>query len=240
MRDEVQRYRMTFKCNDCQRVFKKVTSNVNLQSAPCPDCKTKNKKLKLFKVGDGPIPSTEPTTPRAVPQVFPNTIYKCKACDRVTKIYEDVGETALTACPACDSPEIQYRGKISHDVPSSSGNSIKAIDMTAEIVMQDYKISDLKSDVRPGESMAPKLDPGRQMVADNMFGNKKRQMAAIDVAKGRIVPVEGGFNMGRAVRSAMAGSLRADGIDPVARISPAHKPRVIIEAGDGVNGAKAR
>ena len=101
MRDEVQRYRMTFKCNDCQRVFKKVTSNVNLQSAPCPDCKTKNKKLKLFKVGDGPIPSTEPTTPRAVPQVFPNTIYKCKACDRVTKIYEDVGETALTACPCC-------------------------------------------------------------------------------------------------------------------------------------------
>lgn len=48
-------------------------------------------------------------------------------------------------------------------------NSVKAIDMAATIAMEDYKLTDLKDNVREGEIMAPRLAPPLQKAADNFF-----------------------------------------------------------------------
>ena len=48
--------------------------------------------------------------------------------------------------------------------------------------MTDYGMSNLKDNVRVGESMAPKLDPRKQAAADGMFGGGKRNTAGINTA----------------------------------------------------------
>jgi hypothetical protein len=47
--------------------------------------------------------------------------------------------------------------------PSQIGNKVvvKAVDETAKIVMEDYKMTDLKDNIRHGEGVAPKL-PGKR------------------------------------------------------------------------------
>lgn len=82
--------------------------------------------------------------------------------------------------------------------------TVKAIDETASVVMQDYGLTDLKDSIRPGESMAPKLPPAQQAQADGFFGGEavrkrnnlnKRQMD----------------NLGR---RAMAGAFRGMAVNP--------------------------
>lgn len=48
-------------------------------------------------------------------------------------------------------------------------NHVKAIDTTAEIVMQDHGLTDLRTDMRAGESQVPKLPPALQAQVDGMF-----------------------------------------------------------------------
>lgn len=48
---------------------------------------------------------------------------------------------------------------------------VKAVDLTAEIVMKDHNMTDLKDNIRSGEPMAPKLPGAMQAAADN-FWNK--------------------------------------------------------------------
>ena len=170
-----QKYRITFKCS-CGKVFRKITTDNALSVAACPDCKKKDKKIRFQRIGDGPVSASDlkPRDSRPVP----NTIYKCKACSAIVKVHEDVEETSLTECPACASPDIVYKGKISHEITKESANRNKAIDTTANIVMEDYKLGDLKDDVKLGESMAPRLDPKRQTMADNMFSGRNAKNPA--------------------------------------------------------------
>ena len=201
-----QRYRMTFKCS-CGHVFKKLTINPDLEAPACPVCKKADRKTKFHRLGDGPIPSSEKhadTKPKEHPT--PNTIYRCNACHAIARIFEEVGETALTSCPACDSEDIVYRGKISYDIPTGSHTKNKCVDKTAEIVMTDYGMTNLKDNVRVGENMAPKLTPRLQTAADNMFGGKSRRDLKLDTAK--------------LARQAMSGALRDSRsyVDPVAAL----------------------
>lgn len=48
-------------------------------------------------------------------------------------------------------------------------NTVKAIDMAAQIAMEDYKLTDLKDNVRQGDVMAPRLPVPLQKAADNFF-----------------------------------------------------------------------
>lgn len=50
----------------------------------------------------------------------------------------------------------------------------KAIDATAQIVMEDHRMTDLQDNLRPGDSMAPKLRPDLQAKADAMFSPRRR------------------------------------------------------------------
>ena len=58
-----------------------------------------------------------------------------------------------------------------------ANNMVKAVDFTATTVMQDYGLTDLKSSIREGESMAPKLPPHQQSRADAMFAGPQRASA---------------------------------------------------------------
>lgn len=55
--------------------------------------------------------------------------------------------------------------------PAQIGNNIRtrAIDYTAEVVMHDNNLTDLKDNIRMGETMAPKLPPAQQKQADTLF-----------------------------------------------------------------------
>jgi predicted nucleic acid-binding Zn-ribbon protein len=50
---------------------------------------------------------------------------------------------------------------------------VKAIDQTAEIVMQDYGMTDLKDNTRQGDSMAPALTPRQREMSKNFWGGSR-------------------------------------------------------------------
>lgn len=78
---------------------------------------------------------------------------------------------------------------------------VKAIDTTAQIVMEDHGLTDLKDNIRRGESMAPKLPPAQQRMADGFFGG---QNLIPDGAVNRRRQAQ----MDRLARSAIAGAFR--------------------------------
>ena len=216
---EKQRYRMTFKCG-CGNVFKKITSDPTLENPPCPECKKADKKTVFHRMGDGPVSEKESEEPKGLRKA-PNTIYKCDDCFSITKIFQEIGEDNLSECPACDSKNVVYRGHISRDISTESANRNKCVDATANIVMEDYKLGNLKDDVKIGESMAPRLEPKKQALADNMFGGGKRKL--------------GGINTAALAKRAMAGGMRDSNYrDPVAAVQPRYKPKVEIVAGDRI------
>ena len=187
------KYRMTFKCS-CGNVFRKITTNINLMSASCPECKKKRKMARFQRPGDGPVTNED-------------------------LLAEKVAEK-LRATPEWQA---SYMAKALSPTSPESKNINKAIDATADIVMQDYKIGDLPSTVKMGEPMAPKLDPRRQALADGMFSRK---------GSANFSP----RNMGAIAKTAMSGGLRDPRTyrDPVGMIKPQYKPNVNIVAGDGV------
>lgn len=55
---------------------------------------------------------------------------------------------------------------------------VKAVDATAEIVMQDHQLTDLKDGIRQGETMAPKLPVPMQKAADSFFSGRAKALGA--------------------------------------------------------------
>lgn len=150
---------------------------------------------------------------------------RCTSCGfRWTRIVSDA--KLAEPDPPCRRCKTRYETRgIDFDNPRAPANvgqnpRVNAIDQTAEIVMQDHGMTDLRSDVREGETMAPKLAPKLQAMADNMF-----------VRKGRNNPLQG-VNAGRLARQAMSGAFapqRVGGVDPVAATHEARvKPPVRI------------
>lgn len=51
----------------------------------------------------------------------------------------------------------------------NGADGVRIIDKTAEIVMQDHHLTNLKDNLRPGDIMAPRLPYRQQQAADNFF-----------------------------------------------------------------------
>lgn len=81
---------------------------------------------------------------------------------------------------------------------------VRAIDTTAEIVMQDYGMTNLQDNVRTGDMVAPKLPAAQQRMADGYFGGKAMADRA-GVGK-RQMDILG--------RRAMAGAFRVMAVNP--------------------------
>ena len=160
---------------------------------------------------------------------------RCPACGhrykRVLKAeskeaVDAIPDSALPPCPCCKTAE-RVRG-LDFNTPRApahvGGNvHVKAIDETAKIVMEDYKLGDLRSDVRPGETATPKLAPHLQAQADGFFGGRK--------AAG-LNPI-----LGRAAARALSGQARAGTPDVVGAVHKAKAmPPTKFIAGDGIKG----
>lgn len=120
---------------------------------------------------------------------------QCLRCGKpyewITKKYTDDDRPCpRKACKAAAleeqiQREVANRTKMFEEqrAPATIGDKpiVKAIDATANIVMEDHHLTDLKDNIREGEAMAPKLGVGRDMAgnpmnlqsqADNFFSGK--------------------------------------------------------------------
>lgn len=178
---ERTKYRMTFKCS-CGNIFRKITTDPDLMAPPCPKCKQSHKKTKFVRTGDGPISDSD---------LF---------AEKVARKLRETPEW-----------QQQYMAKALAPTTVESRNLNKCVDKTADIVMHDYKMTNLKDNVRPGETMAPKLAPNLQSAADGMFGGGSSQKKRL------------GIDTARIARAAMSGSLRdpRSYVDPVAALHKA-------------------
>lgn len=133
-------------------------------------------------------------------------------------------------CPQCKKAQKVRRAKFDGTAPAIGGSLVvRAVDQTAQIVMEDHKLSDLRSDVREGETMAPKLAPRLQAMADNMFTRPKRGNPAAGLF---------GLPTRAVINAAVNGRFNTpDTINPVAvQHRNRDRPPVRIVAGDGVKG----
>lgn len=121
----------------------------------------------------------------------------------------------------------------SGQAPAQIGNNHrnKAIDTTAEIVMHDHKLTDLKDSIRPGEAMAPKLPIPMQKAADNFFsggapalgtGQPMSRMAKRMQALGQ---------------RAIAGGMRDAAVAPN-QVLPKQRPATVQVANDAYRGKR--
>lgn len=117
----------------------------------CPNCG--HKWSKTFKV----IPADDPPCPSVKCAVEAATAGLALQVANLTRMLEE------------------QRG------PATIGDKIvvKAIDETARIVMEDQHHTDLKDNIRRGESMAPKLPPAVQQAADEFFKKGAAQGARV-------------------------------------------------------------
>ena len=152
-------------------------------------------------------------------------VLRCRSCKHKYKRIvaadseEDVADIPDPPCPKCAkktrrtdvmetaSAPIPFTGfdPTRGTAPGIIGGNkmVKAIDKTAEIVMQDHHLSDLKTNVREGDIMAPSLPPQQQKLADNFFGPQNKTMAnKRQQAK-----------MGQMLRRAVGGAYRASALD---------------------------
>jgi len=89
--------------------------------------------------------------------------------------------------------------------PGQIGNKtvVKAVDETARIVMEDYKMTDLKDNIRQGEAVAPKLPGQQQSMADNYFGGGSLRSAGISAKQADLLG-----------RRAISGAFRSAALNP--------------------------
>jgi hypothetical protein len=124
----------------------------------------------------------------------------CPLCKKLIKKREQ--EVMGTAPIAIREPdEWLPEGK----APATIGrnNMVKAVDMAADIAMKDYGLTDLKSDARQGETMAPSLPPAQQKLADNFFNPAGNPAFGSRRAK----------QMQRLGQKAIAGAFRSTALD---------------------------
>lgn len=153
---------------------------------------------------------------------------RCTGCGNKYRKTVDVPEGISLAdikdppCPTCDKVQkVIKRNWAAGEAPSIGGNNVmnKAIDETAKITMEDYKMTDLHDiNLRPGDSMAPKLAPRLQAQADSFFGGPKRGQSS-------------GINTAQIARNAMAGRYNVGTPNPVEGMHRARvKPNISIIA----------
>ena len=95
---------------------------------------------------------------------------------------------------------------VSQRPPGHIGDSVivKAVDATAQIVMEDHKMTDLQDNLRTGDMAAPKLPPAQQKLADGFFGGQA--VAERNGVSSRQMQALG--------RRAMAGAFRNMSVNP--------------------------
>lgn len=206
---------MTVRCG-CGKEFKKVTTNRRYLDAPegsdeltllmgkirCPTCK-KSDSERRFRMGDGAVEDKDLVEPTPFISV---ERWACLSCNKDSRFYKEKEGDQLSHCPRCGSQDVKHMGVVDHTIiAKSSQNMIKALDITAKMAMDQYKMGDinLNSNMKEGDSCAPKLPPRQQAAADAFFNG-------------------GGMpNANRLGKNAIAGAYRDNVNNPVAKLHAA-------------------
>lgn len=180
-----QKYRVTVRCG-CGKEFKKITTdrryvdfNQNsselmelMSKVACPSCK-KNDGERRFRLGDGAVEDEDLVEPSPLISVEK---YQCDGCSKTNRFYKEKEGDCLSHCHYCGSQDVKYIGhSMSGIVSDKSKQMIKALDVTAEMTMKTYGMSDINmgSNMREGDTCTPKLPPMQQQMADGMFNHNK-------------------------------------------------------------------
>lgn len=210
--DEVaQKYRITFKCHDfeCGHEFVRVTTNRNLASPRCPECRKKKAQHRLHRIGDGAV-SAEDLLGASDRDRSIKNLYTCQAvsCHTNFGIPAAGGFISKPFCPRCGQNDVAFVGTTAPN-PISAESRVKngAVDSTAEIIMQDYKMTDLRDDARMGETSTPKLAPKMQAAADNFFTPQKNKNIPFNTRQLKSAALRGSY---RGNMADMGGIVRSD------------------------------
>lgn len=153
---------------------------------------------------------------------------QCRECAHVYKRILKSLSDKDPPCPACKKAMTKSGGLadiIKHQKMAgpSGSNMTKAIDITAEITMQDHGLTNLKDNIRAGESAAPRLAPALQAQADNMFSGAKKRIPNTS------------FNPAQLGKQALSGAFRGGGPDPMNAVQPRFTRKVEIMNKTGGN-----
>ncbi len=103
---------------------------------------------------------------------------RCTACGNQYKRVVASLDVADPPCPKCKKAAKKPRGiDFNNRRAPSVGGSImsQAIDETSRIVMADHGLTNLKDNLREGETMAPTLPPQQQAKVDGFWGGPRKQ-----------------------------------------------------------------
>jgi hypothetical protein len=166
--------------------------------------------------------------------------YHCRFCGHAWKgpVYRTENAAVSAAVPECPNcaKVLKARG-IDLTIPRApsvvgANLRVKAVDDTAAMVMQDYKLGDLNSDAYVGQIAAPKLAPALQAQADNFFvgrGKRNSVLAQKTAAYGQAA-IRGAFSQQRHGAVEPVGGLHS--MSPTDR--EVIRPKISVVAGDGV------
>lgn len=136
----------------------------------CSECKFSFDKVRKFPISkhphgtDLPFPKKDPDCPQ------------CKRTQRVSFKSSITDDTHKHINP--NSAEASFIGgtpdnPIKAATYGGRNNFTKAWDATQEMVSQDYQMTDLNTNLRSGDSMAPKLAPHLEQQVDQVFKANK-------------------------------------------------------------------
>ena len=162
---------------------------------------------------------------------------RCTACGhRYRRVIEALDEDTLAympdpPCPICAAVQRNIGMDVGGGKAPAVGGSlaVRAVDTTAQIVMEDHGLTDLRSDVREGESAAPKLPPRQQAMADGFFGGAHRRRG-IDAGILGLPPRQ-------VLKAAVGGRfMTGDTVVPMASQRQDDRPPVHVVAAAGAGG----
>lgn len=176
---------------------------------------------------------------------------RCTECGRHWKQVVPRGCEPSLKCPnlSCGHEQVQRGFDPTGPAPGYIGSNVtRLVDRVAEDVMHDYGMTNLKDNLREGDTMAPPLAPKLQQQADTFFGPKPSGGTA-DAMRAQVIDGEGNRRqtvfkrkrMQSMMATALAGGYAGQpgAVDPV---KPLHDARVGLKAnfvaGDGIVGGK--
>jgi hypothetical protein len=226
-----------FICDTCQPnfIFYKVTEEdprkVKMRTPSCPQCKERKAQEKLtLKVNEGAKPSEDMTIVeqdnKLKKQIEESSnsrkhYFSCQKCyTKILVLGKD--RNVEKVCPKCEGTDFKDVTPQTSAIKTSSSNFNKAVDQTAEMVMQDYKMTDINmgSSLRAGDTCVPKLQPHQEQMVDKVFDGK---------TKNNVLGMQGDKLTSALMKGIESGAYKNYG-DPVARqqADPNLKPKFSI------------
>ena len=159
-------------------------------------------------------------------------------CERCGKEFQRVYRSIPKKDPRCPNPhcvEVYVIAEQKREIDNlkrmldtgqgpahvGANTQVRAVDATADIVMQDYGLTNLKDNIRAGEAVAPSLPPAQQKAADNYFGGGSGNVRVQSLMPGQPSRTIQAAHLNRLGQRAMAGAFRHHSVSPLAVVPDA-------------------